>query len=314
VTSWHSYPSIYNLGHRAVRDLLAFPHIIEEKIDGSQFSFGAFETAEGDRELRVRSKGAVMHVDAPEKMFAKAVEAVKGRFDGLHVGWTYRGEYLAKPKHNALAYDRTPRDHIIIFDVSTGEECWLGLDEKQQEAERLGFECVPQLAVDQAGGTTTLGSLREILDHTQSVLGGQLIEGVVIKPLGELYGSDKRTLMGKFVSERFKEVHKVEWKKTNPSNADVLARLIDAYKTPARWQKAVQHLRDAGCLEDSPRDIGNLLIEVQKDLGKECKEEIQAALWKWAWPHISRGVIAGLPEWYKHELLRLQFERPEHVG
>lgn len=36
--SWHSYPSIYALGHRAIVDLLKGPVFIEEKIDGSQFS------------------------------------------------------------------------------------------------------------------------------------------------------------------------------------------------------------------------------------------------------------------------------------
>jgi len=33
-TSWHSYPKIYNLGHRAIRDLLEDPVVVEEKVDG----------------------------------------------------------------------------------------------------------------------------------------------------------------------------------------------------------------------------------------------------------------------------------------
>lgn len=44
--SWHSYPSIYNLGHRYIADLLTVPVIVEEKIDGSQFSFGLDEEGE----------------------------------------------------------------------------------------------------------------------------------------------------------------------------------------------------------------------------------------------------------------------------
>jgi hypothetical protein len=73
----------------------------------------------------------------------------------------------------------------------------------------------------------------------------------------------------------------------------------------------VQHLRDAGQVTDSPKDIGKLLIELEKDLGKEQKEEIKSALWKHFWPQIARGVKAGFPEYYKNELLRLQFERGE---
>ena len=33
-TSWHSYPSIYALGHRAVADLLRYEVNVEEKVDG----------------------------------------------------------------------------------------------------------------------------------------------------------------------------------------------------------------------------------------------------------------------------------------
>ena len=32
--SWHSYPSIYNLGHVAIKELFTVPVSVEEKIDG----------------------------------------------------------------------------------------------------------------------------------------------------------------------------------------------------------------------------------------------------------------------------------------
>jgi hypothetical protein len=334
MSSWTSYPSIYNLGHRAVRELLNYPHIVEEKVDGSQFSFGLFEdqiclgcnrsvglfncdcpAGVGTvQELRVRSKGCVMNPDAPEKMFTKAVESVKFRLHLLHPGWTYRAEYLAKRNHNTLAYDRVPSDNLIGFDVSTGDNEWLNPTDKRAEFERIGLECVPVLNESEQGyHGATLDSLRNILDNTQSVLGGQLIEGVVIKPLVELYGVDKKTLMGKFVSERFKEAHKQAWKETSPNSGDILERLIAGLRVEGRWLKAVQHLRERGELEDSPRDIGKLLIEIQKDTGQEEKEAIERALWKWAWPHISRGITRGFPEWWKEQLLKAQFEE-DHLG
>lgn len=319
MSSWHSYPSIFNLGHRAVRDLLTYPHTIEEKVDGSQFSFGLVETGGvepggvghsdvPERALRVRSKGAEMIVDAPEKMFTKAVETAKRLLPLLTPGWTYRGEYLAKPKHNTLSYDRVPEGNVILFDVSTGDSEWLGPEAKQAEAQRLGLECVPLLRRDIGGGVTSLGDLRHLLDTTTSVLGGNLIEGIVVKPTVELYGMDKKTLMGKFVSERFKEAHKHAWKETSPNSGDILDRLAQTYTTEARWMKALQHLREAGLILGEPKDIGLLMPEVSKDLGKEEKEEIQRLLWKWAWPHVQRAVTRGLPEWYKNELLRAQFE------
>lgn len=317
----NSYPSIYNLGHRAVRDLLTVPHYVEEKIDGSQFSFGVYhalspieELARGDAplELRVRSKGAEMIVDAPEKMFTKAVESVKERQHLLNIGWTYRAEYLRVPKHNTLAYDRTPTGHLILFDVQTEKSEWLPYETKLTEAARIGLECVPLLFENRAPSVepTTLERFREIIDTTTSVLGGQKIEGIVIKQRGPdyLYGTDKKELLGKFVSEQFKEAHKSEWKKTSPASGDILVQLGKQYCHPGRWLKAVQHLREAGTLTDSPKDIGALLIEVQKDLGKECKEEIMRALWKWANPHVMRAATRGLPEWYKEQLLKQQFD------
>lgn len=321
MSSWHSYPSIYNLGHAAVRDLLTVPHVVQEKIDGSQFSFGVFYSGEERApkswqeleqqnmlELKVRSKGAVMHPDAPEKMFTKAVESVKERQHLLHPGWTYRGEYLMKPKHNALAYDRVPDGHIILFDVSTGEEEWLSPEDLQVEAGRIGLEHVPTLWRSSEDEDTTLADLRAIIDSTDSVLGGQKIEGIVIKPLVPLFGRDKKTLMGKFVSERFKEIHSKEWTKENPTNKDIIGLIGQSYTSEARWHKAIQHLREAGKLTDSPQDIGLLIREVPDDILKEEEQAIRDALFKHAWPHIRRMVTRGLPEFYKSELLKRQFE------
>jgi len=150
--------------------------------------------------------------------------------------------------------------------------------------------------------------LRKLLD-TESILGGQKIEGVVVKPADYgLYGEDKKVLLGKFVSEAFKEIHAVEWKKTNQSQGDILEMLKEEYRSPARWQKAVIHLRERGLIENSARDIGLLIKEVSSDIDADSKEAIKEQLFQWAWPHIQRASTAGLPEWYKEQLLMSQFE------
>ena len=113
--------------------------------------------------------------------------------------------------------------------------------------------------------------------------------------------------MGKYVSEAFKEVHGGEWRENNPTNRDVIDRLILMYRTPARWAKAVQHLRDAGKLTDSPKDIGPLIKEVQVDVEAECADEIKEQLYRHAISHIRRAISGGLPEWYKQELMKSQF-------
>ncbi len=228
--AWHSPGKIWTVGHKAMRELFTVPCIAEEKVDGSFFAFGIFPDESGEPILKVRSKGAVMIADAPEKMFQKAVDAVRARESSLVPGWMYRGEYLQKAKHNALAYDRTPAGHVILFDICTGEEDYLRYDKLEEEADRIGFEVVPKL---REGMFTRAEDIRDLLETT-SILGGQKIEGVVLKPLTPIYGIDKKLLMAKFVSEAYKEVHSNSWKNENPTSGDILQKLGDKYGTPAR--------------------------------------------------------------------------------
>lgn len=304
MTSWHSYPSIYNLGHRAVAEVLSVPVDVEEKVDGSQFSFGK----DHDGNLHFRSKGSVINETAPEKMFAKAVYEVLEIKHYLTPGWTYRGEYLQKPKHNTLAYSRTPKRHVIIFDINPAEEAYLTYEEKKLESERLGLETVPLLFSGQIKSSEQLLHLL----NTESILGGVKIEGVVLKPVGRtLFGPDKKALLAKFVSEDFKESHQKEWKKSNPTSLDILTAIGEEYRTEARWRKAVQHLAEQGLLTESPKDIGLLLKEIVEDVRSDSLEEISKRLMSWAWPSIQRKIVAGFPEWYKKELMEKQVDGRE---
>lgn len=296
-SSWHTYPSIYALGHKALSALLTGPVVVEEKVDGSQFSFGRF-----GGELKCRSKNCNIYLDAPEKMFKKAVEYVVSIQDQLHDGWTYRAEYLKEPKHNALTYDHVPMNHLIVFDINTGHEEYLPYAEKVAESARLRLETVPMLF---EGEFDAYSRLEKFLEHT-SVLGLAKIEGVVVKNYSQ-FGRDKKVLMGKFVSEAFKEIHQTEWKKQNTNHNDILLKFELKYRTQARWQKAVQHLKEQGLLVGEPKDIGFLVKEVGADIFKECEDEILADLKSWAMPQIRRLSVRGLPEWYKQELAKGQF-------
>jgi hypothetical protein len=297
-TSWHSYPKVWAIGHAAVAELFYDDVIVQEKVDGSQFSFGVF-----DGVLKMRSKGQELNIDAPEKMFENAAKTVFRLKDKLVHGYTYRAEYLQKPKHNVLAYDRTPESHIMIFDINSGQESYLSYEEVEAEAKRLGLEVVPLLY---SGKVSSAVDLEKLLERT-SVLGGQKIEGFVAKNYAR-FGKDKKALMGKFVSEAFKEKHKKTWKEENPGQNDIVQLLIGQYRTPARWDKAIIHLREAGALEGSPKDIGKIIKEVPKDLLSECEQEIKDQLFQWAFPDLIRGVNRGLAEYYKERLFKSQFE------
>src|SRR5688572_14572618 len=108
-----SYGSIYALGHKAVATILEGLSVeATEKVDGSQLSFGVI-----DGELRIRSKGQELHLGADNGMFNLAVANIEAMANSLVANWVYRGEYLMKPKHNTLAYERVPHNNIILFDV-----------------------------------------------------------------------------------------------------------------------------------------------------------------------------------------------------
>lgn len=298
----HSYSKVYQIGHKVIRDIFNDDVLIEEKIDGSQFSFGIIEG-----ELRARSSNKQLILEAPDSMFQNAVDIIKELEPLLHIGWTYRGEYLQKPKHNTLAYERTPKNNIIGFDIMReGQEDYLSYPEKVIEFERIGLETVPRVYY---GKVDSLSMFNKFLDNT-SILGGQKIEGVVVKNY-ELITDDKKVAMGKYVSEAFKEVHNKDWKERNPSRTDIILQIIDKYKSEARWNKAIQHMRENGILDESPKDIGKLIQEVSLDINTECQDEIKDILFKHFWKTISRGVTTGLPEWYKQKLAEKVFEGDE---
>lgn len=303
-TSWHSYPDSNALGHKYLTELFLDPVVVEEKVDGSQFSFGVF--GDGPADFRFRSKGAQIFVTddghSSEKMFEKAVQSVMKRQYLLREGWTYRCEYLPKPKAVTLTYDRVPRDlldgsdaYLIGFDVEIADEQFLSPIAKKAEFERIGLETVPCYL--DAAKVTDIETIKAMLAN-MSVLGGQLVEGVVVKNYHRC-NPDKKILIGKYVSKQFKELHGQEWKKGNPKSGDIIQEIIESVRTPARWAKGVQHLREAGKLTDTPKDIALLFREVPADIKKDCEAEIRDALFAWAWEKISRGATAGMAEWYK---------------
>lgn len=288
-----SYGKILQLGHKFTKDIFDDEVVIQEKVDGS---FGLFCKKENEIEFRSKGKDQTYNTD---KLFIKALETVKSLKDKLTEGYTYFGEVIRLPKHNIIKYGRCPKGYIILFDIATGPECFLSYDILCKEATRLGLEVVPQYF---QGKVESASDIEHYLDR-ESVLGGSKIEGVVIKNFSRINPSTGKILMAKLVSAKFKEVHKKEWKKSNPSSKDILNRIIEMYGTEARYMKAVQHLREEGRILDEPKDIGLIVREVQKDIFAEHKDEIKDELFKWAKGTISRGFVKKVPSWYKKLLI-----------
>ena len=270
------------------------PCVVQEKVDGSQVSFGI-----EDGLPVVRSKNCL----ADGKQFQMVIDWVAQSADLLDPMYTYRGEAVTSPKHNTLRYDRIPANGVILFDIYDAEnDRMLWPNELESEAHRLGLESVPCF-----DGASIEAAMR-LLDN-DSCLGGTKIEGVVIKrydlPDPAWHGMhDNREgfLKVKLVSAKFKEAHGADWKQRNPGNKDVICNLVESYGTEARLAKAVQHMRDDGRLTETLKDIGPLINEVSKDLGQECKEEIKEALWKHYGKQVVSGVARMMPDYYKREL------------
>lgn len=293
-----SFPKIFAIGQRHIQDIFDSEVEITEKIDGSQFSFGKI-----DGELIVRSKGCQLYVDNPEEMFKEGIEYIVSIQAMLPDNTVFYSEYLKKPKHNVLAYDRIPKNHLMLFgamDLRSQRFCHY--DGLSSWAKKHDIEIVPRLFEGKIEKPEDIFELIEI----GSVLGGQKVEGVVVKNYSKPFvigGQIINVMSGKYVSEKFKEVANKEWKRDNTGKGQ-WEMFLTKYKSEARWNKAIQHLRETGILEESPRDIGNLLKEIQVDIVKEEGDEIKEFLWKHFHKEVLRYAIKGFPEYYKELLLK----------
>lgn len=294
-----AFPKIFAIGTDYIRDIFAEEVEVTEKVDGSQFAFGKV-----DGELYLRSKGTMLFPENPEKMFAEGIDYVQQIEHKLPDGIIFYCEYLKKPKHNTLKYERIPKNHLTLFGVMHISQAFD--DDLEGYADLLEIESVPVL---HNGMIESSDELKAMLDR-ESVLGGQKIEGVVVKNYSRQFllgGQPMPIMSGKYVSEAFKEVHRERWGKEEKSKSR-LQEFFESFRTQARWEKAVQHLRERGELTDSPRDIGNLFKEVHLDIEAEEKDAVKDFLWREFASELKRKSTAGLPEWYKEKVMERAFE------
>ena len=301
------FPKIFAIGARYTEGIFDGEVEITEKVDGSSFAFGLL-----NGELQMRSKGRCIYPESVDKLFYEAVHYVTSIQNGLVDNTVFYCEYLQKNKHNVLKYDRVPTNHLILFGVAHyTTEGNISFFTQEYEtlslwASSIGIEAVPCLyAGTLCGGTTISGSelITTLLDR-QSVLGGTKIEGVVVKNYAKdvLCGDIVFPIMaGKYVSEAFKEVHR-KASEGAPVRGHSWEAFCESFRTEARWQKAVQHLREDGLLLGEPKDIGGIIARVKQDIREE-----EINLFTSVWPELTdqllRVAIRGIPEWWKEKIL-----------
>jgi len=295
------YAKIFQLGDRNVASIKDGMVLVESKVDGSLFRIfcDGFYRQFGSKSIEYTKD------NPPDKMFSLAVEQATKLLDGVNFENPIMifCEYLKKPKHNSLCYDNVPKNNLMIFDV-IDNGVFLNYELKKAFAIAYGFDYARKLDYIE-GDKITLDYIKEKLETT-SFLGGQKIEGIVLKNYNQVHSLPcylGKPLMAKFVSEEFKETNHKSGRKVG-NNDNHVELLAQEYKTVARWEKAVQHLKEKGLLSGNPKDIGLLTREVSKDVLDEEKENIKEELFKIFWKkNFSKEIIRGLPEWYKEKLV-----------
>lgn len=274
---------------------------VEEKIDGSQFSFGKV-----NGELFMRSRSTLLNLESPEKLFAKSVNHILSVNPNLIPNnIVFRGESVTSNRHNSNVYSRTPTGFIVLFggeDLVTGRV--LDHLELSECAANFGIDVVPILDTmnpDGMSGEEILSHLNKFLDR-ESYLGGCLVEGVAIKRLSNPIFYMDKPIFAKLVSASFKETQKKEWRKDNPTQLDALHVIAEEVGTPARYDKAIQRLKESGKYTGAVQDIGPLIKAVGDDIREECREFIGARFAELFTDDVSRIAVKGVPNWYKKKL------------
>jgi len=301
----HAFPKIFTLGQDYIADIFNEDVEITEKIDGSQFVFGKLNNT-----LVMRSKGVVIedyYTRSDNDLFYPVIQWVISIQDDIPDNTYFYGETLKTPKHNTLTYGRVPSNHFMLFAIATAAGTFVQEHSSlAEQANILGCEVVPLLYKGKIKG---LADIEKFID-IPSALGNTNAEGIVCKNYSRpfLLGGQPIPLMaGKYVTEKFKEVHRTSWGKENTS-AGKWGIFKQQFRSVARWDKAIQHLRDNGELENSPRDIGKLINAIKVDIAEEEQDTIKNFLWNHYGQEAVRTSTAGFPEYYKKKLLENSFE------
>ncbi len=301
------YAKIMTLGASRTENALIGDVVIQEKVDGSQFRVGLNE----DNELFCGSKNVNWEYNKPEGMFAKGYdyifsleEVIKNNYEK---NTFFFFEYLEKPKHNVLAYDEIPRNYLVLFDVLINGEWVKERKTLENIADHLLVSVVPELF----RGIVENGFefIKDLVETTDSFLGGNKIEGCVIKNYEQNIevGNNIFPLFTKYVRAEFKEKHSKGWKNKGSN----LEEYYQTFANENRWLKAIQRFKEAGILQNSPKDIGLLIEDIKVDIFAEETDNIKDFLFNHFKRNITRVCVRGFPEWYKDYLAKENLTKVE---
>jgi hypothetical protein len=321
---------------------------IQEKVDGSQFSFDTDGTSP---RFHCRRQPCEQ-----KQLFAKGIEMVKSA-TSLTRGYTYHTEYLPRPRSNVLHYERLPKYYVTGYDIQDEKGQFLGVKEMEAEFERCGMESVRCLFnnadvmgsdaevlellksdvkilkglsyLDEEDDVNKLvGSLNPVLlcnwlvqqfqeGKLKSKLGG-LVEGCVLKChnysyewKGKMTTANKKT---KFVTKEFKEARMFKRKPSLYSPQEFIQWLGGHYNTEARFYKSLQRMkehRNLFCRESLLLDGKETTIDAVKS---ELEKDLDADLIKEWKDEITRYINTEIESYgQKHWLTRGSNQMVENI-
>ena len=297
-----AHPKIFALGTDYIKSIFDNEVFIEEKLDGSQFAFGRL-----NNQIYMRSKGAMLYKENPEKMFKSAIEYIDSISHNLLNGVVYYCEYLGKPKHNTINYENIPKNNLCLFGMRYTDESFENIRKVlENHANYLNIDVAPLLY---HGKIDSIDQVMSYLNSKSYLNNNINIEGIVVKNYHQKFligGQPMPFMAGKFVTEQFKEVHRERWNKEEKGKSK-FEIFCESFRTEARWNKSIFKLRDMNKIDNTPKDIGLLIKEIHNDIEIEEKEEIKEFLWKLYKQEIIRKSTMGFPEYYKKYLAENNF-------
>lgn len=268
------YPKILHIGAPLVSTIFNNEVEITEKVDGSQCRI---ELTEDSVMVGSKNQGIADH-----NMFEIAHD--QGERIHKETDWRTLGskvtlfcEFLNKPNHNTIKYDRVPLNNLYLFGAMVG-------DTQDHMVTGGLIEMADHLEIDPpnviiCGMVESVGELNEFMTH-QSYLGGSVVEGVVIKNYNRTYDPLQvhsqeyigYPMAAKYVRDDFTVSNAKQW--NTLSRKKGVDSLVDRFFIEARFRKTIQHLCEDGKIEYQKKDLQFLIPEFFDDLMDEKKDEM----------------------------------------
>jgi len=283
--------------------------VLEEKIDGSNFriginkdgtvQFGSRTQDETDDSFSKKTFRPIIdyvtkHMDSwnvREKMM-NTLESME--YDSIIIF----GEYLSKPRHSTLYYERIPKNYLAVFDIAAIRDGTFTMLHPECElfdsiVKLMDFDKVPILFSGKSEcAMQDLFTWAREEHKVESYLGGQMREGVIFKNYepyhdGEFWqslGEETILPMVKFVREEFKEAlsgvaNKDKTKKGSADIDEIVQYIMESYITKGRVQKSIMKLEEQhGRGKIDRQYTGSVIGDVFQDILAEQKEEIDKLL------------------------------------